>query len=169
MPDNSENLTPQQRIALTRQALMRHMVGNKNADAYANASADTSSAAEQARESMHKDDFNADGDDTMPNDGGLGRLWHNVVHAAASWWRSHPAHMVVEVAEPVLGRMARKSPMKLLGAAAAVGAIVVFARPWRLISMTGLAVAALKSTQVSSLVSSFMEPASHGKRKHDSY
>lgn len=154
MANDSAPLTPQERIALTRQALLRQMgVRPENGSSSTQASHDG-----HTRESVGlEDDFENDAHDGTYAEG-LSGLWRSASHAARAWWRSHPAHVVVEVAEPVLGRVARKSPMKLLGAAAAVGAVVVFARPWRLISMTGLVVAALKSTQASSLLSSLIAP-----------
>jgi hypothetical protein len=51
---------------------------------------------------------------------------------------------------------ARANPLKLIGIAAAAGALVVIAKPWRLISVTGVVVAALRSTQMSSLIASFL-------------
>ncbi|MGZ5195067.1 MAG: hypothetical protein ACXWJM_07835, partial [Ramlibacter sp.] len=62
-------------------------------------------------------------------------------HALRTWWRHHPAHMVAELATPALGAYAEKRPFRFLGIAAAVGAVVVVTRPWRLISVTGLLIA----------------------------
>ena len=62
--------------------------------------------------------------------------------------------------------MRARKPAQFLGIAAAVGAIVVIARPWRLISVTGLMVALLKSSQLSSVVMSAMSAADF-KTDHD--
>ena len=72
----------------------------------------------------------------------------------STWWRSHPAHLGVELATPLLSNYARKKPWPFLGIAALVGAGLVVARPWRLVSATGLLVALMKSSQVSGLLMS---------------
>ncbi len=86
--------------------------------------------------------------------------------AAVAWWRSHPARLGVELATPVLSGYAARKPAQFLGIAAAVGAIVMVARPWRLISVTGLIVALLKSSQLSSVVMSAMSAADF-KKDHE--
>lgn len=95
--------------------------------------------------------------------GGLfgGRL-DGLQHAARAWWRHHPAHMALEVCTPMLSAYARKKPVQFLGIAAAAGAVVMIARPWRLMSATGLVVALLKSSQLSNLVMSAMAGADFG-------
>ncbi|MCZ2498039.1 hypothetical protein GN316_14840 [Xylophilus sp. Kf1] len=79
-------------------------------------------------------------------------------HSFRAWWEFHPVRVVGSVAEPVLADYARQRPLKLIGIAAGVGAVLVVTRPWRLVSVGGLVVAALKSSQLSnfalSLVSS---------------
>jgi hypothetical protein len=88
--------------------------------------------------------------------GGLG-------HALKTWWRHHPAHMALELATPVLSGYARRKPLQFLGIAAAAGAVIVVARPWKLISATGLLMAVLKSSQVTGLVLSAMSAARYGQ------
>ena len=87
-------------------------------------------------------------------------------HAAVAWWRSHPARLGVELATPVLSGYAARKPVQFLGIAAAVGAIVMVTRPWRLISVTGLIVTLLKSSQLSSVVMSAMSAADF-KKDHE--
>jgi hypothetical protein len=82
-------------------------------------------------------------------------------YAFGTWWRHHPAHMALELATPTLSRYASRKPLQFLGIAAAVGAVVVLARPWKLMSATGLLVAVLKSSQLSSLVMSAMSAADY--------
>jgi hypothetical protein len=67
--------------------------------------------------------------------------------------------MGVELATPVLSAYARRKPMQYLGIAALVGAVFVVAKPWRLISATGIVVALLKSSQLSGLMMSAMSAA----------
>lgn len=86
--------------------------------------------------------------------------WDLVKQVACSWWRSHPAHLALDVAKPMMQGYAQDQPVKLLGIAAATGAALVVLRPWRLISLTGVALALIKSTEVSGIVQSLM----HGNR-----
>jgi hypothetical protein len=88
--------------------------------------------------------------------------------AAVAWWRSQPARLGVELAKPILSRYAARKPAQFLGIAVAGGALVVVARPWRLVSMTGLIVALLKSSQLSSVVMSAMSTADF-KSDHESH
>ena len=87
-------------------------------------------------------------------------------HAASAWWRNHPAHLGLELATPILSGYAARKPAQFLGIAAAVGAVVMIARPWRLISVTGLIVALVKSSQLSSVVMSAMSAADF-KKDHE--
>lgn len=82
---------------------------------------------------------------------------------ARSWWRHHPASMGLELVTPALSSYAARKPVQYLAIAAAVGAVVVVARPWRLISVTGLIVALVKSSQLSSVVMSALAGADFGK------
>lgn len=84
-------------------------------------------------------------------------------HALWTWWRHHPAHMGVELATPMLSNYAYRKPVQYLAIAAAVGAVVVVARPWRLITVGGLLAALLKSSQVSTLVMSALSAADFQK------
>jgi hypothetical protein len=90
-------------------------------------------------------------DDQEPQDVGDGWFGH-MKHAARTWWRYHPAHMAVDLATPMLRSYARRKPGQLLAISLAAGAALTFARPWKLISLTTLAVALLKSSQLSSLL-----------------
>jgi len=89
--------------------------------------------------------------------GWTGRLGY----ATRAWWRHHPAHMAVEMVTPALEDYAHHRPGRLLAISAAAGAALVLARPWKLISATGLLVAILKSSQISTLVMSAMSAADY--------
>ena len=84
-------------------------------------------------------------------------------HVARSWWRRHPASMGLELVTPALSSYAARKPVQYLAIAAAVGAVFMVVRPWRLISVTGLIVAIVKSSQLSSVVMSAMAGADFGK------
>ena len=77
-------------------------------------------------------------------------------HAAQSYWRHHPARMGLQLATPVLSQYARRHPAAYVGIAVAAGAIVMVARPWRLVSVTGVVLALAKSPQLAGVVMSAM-------------
>ena len=92
-----------------------------------------------------------------PGEGWFGHL----SHAVRAWWRYHPAHMAVDLAAPLMRCYARRKPWQLVGISFATGAALTFARPWRLISLTTLAVAVLKSSQLSNLLMAAMSAADY--------
>jgi hypothetical protein len=100
--------------------------------------------------------------DEEPPDPGSGWFGH-LGHAVKTWWRYHPAHMAAELASPLMREYARRKPMQLLGISLATGAALTFARPWRLISVTTLLVALLKSSQLSNLFVAAMSAADYRK------
>jgi hypothetical protein len=85
-----------------------------------------------------------------------GGWFTGIKRAAQSWWRHHPARMGLDFATPTLAEFARRKPVQYLSIAAAAGAVFMVARPWRLISVTGVLVALLKSPQLASVVVSAM-------------
>lgn len=116
-------------------------------------------SAQRRRERESAPEGASGGEGSGSADGWLGQLRH----ALGTWWRHHPAHMGVELATPVLSAYAARKPLQFLGIAAAVGALVVLTRPWRLISVTGLLVAVAKSSQLSSLLLSALSAADYRK------
>lgn len=122
-----DNLTPQQRLANSRQAIVAYM----NRDDEGAASSGTSGQ-------------------TPAN--GQTSVWKTLKRSALTWWRHHPAHLAIDVAtgvaKPVLSKYADEKPIQLLGVAAALGAAVVLVRPWRLVSLTGLLLATVKSSDL---------------------
>ena len=89
-------------------------------------------------------------------------VWKTLKRSALMWWRHHPAHMALEVAtgvaKPILSRYAEEKPLQLLGTAAALGAAVVLLRPWRLVSISGLLLATVKSPGLSPALMSLITP-----------
>ena len=67
-------------------------------------------------------------------------------------------------ARPALTAYARRKPLLYIGAAAAAGAALFYMRPWKLISVTGVLLALVKSPQVASLA---MRALSAGRGPHD--
>jgi hypothetical protein len=85
-------------------------------------------------------------------------VWAGVArNVAQRWWRRHPANAAGQLARPLLERYAREQPLKLLAGAAAVGAVTVLVKPWRLLSITALLAAVLKTSDVADLVTTLMQ------------
>lgn len=155
--------TARERLEHTRRELLRHMRQDRQAP------------GSQAGHDDPPPPFMA-GDEGFPppphsaphdEEGGLGGAWQQVRETVGAWWHSHPAHLALEVAEPVFDKYARAHPVRVLALSAAAGAAVVLARPWRLISVTGLLLAAVKSTQATALASAMLRPrASEPFRRH---
>jgi hypothetical protein len=101
-------------------------------------------------------------EDDLPPEPGSGWFGH-FGRAVQAWWRYHPAHMAVDLATPLMRSYARRKPAQLLGISLAAGAALTFARPWRLISITTLLVALLKSSQLSNLFLAAMSAADYRK------
>ena len=94
--------------------------------------------------------------------------WQTVRRALRVWWYNHPAQLALELGKPVLNKYAQEKPLQLLGISAAVGAAIILLKPWRLVSMTSLAVAAVKSSQVSGILLSLLttQPHSTTQKEH---
>ena len=78
-------------------------------------------------------------------------------NVARRWWRRHPANAVAQVARPLLDRYAREEPAKLMAAAAGAGALLVLVKPWRLLSITAVLAAVLKTSDTADLVNTLMQ------------
>jgi hypothetical protein len=141
--------TPQERLALSRLQIMQTLQSQNPASdpAGTRTGSDHDAAGSDGWRHLEQQELRVDG---------LSGVWRIGRHALKAWWRTHPAHLALDVAQPLLGQYASTHPVKLLAIAASLGAAVVVARPWRLVSATGLLVAALKSTQVSAVVSALM-------------
>ena len=125
----------QQRLQASRRALVQSMSSSHQPD-----DGDRSPEAE-------------DGDAQTPNLRSLARLLRRSLGA---WWRSRPAHLAIDVAEPLLRRYAQNHGLQLLGLSFTFGAALVLTRPWRFVSTTGLVLSALRSTHLSSWLASFL-------------
>ncbi len=137
MNDNTA-LTPRERLANSRQAIVRQM-GH-----------DTATAVEHGG--------SADEIDASAS------TWSLVKQTALSWWQGHPASLALDFAQPRMERFAQEHPVRLLAISAGLGAAAVLFRPWRLISLTGLVFAALKSSEVAGLASSLLASGTRSDR-----
>ncbi len=156
MAVDSSVLTPQQRLAISRRALFNQF-----------------------------DDATDDDIDRNSIDGGAGSIDGGKAHMAIDgprrqsrgfldgyikgfpalavarnigerWWRRHPANAMLQLARPVLGRYARQKPAKLIAIAAGTGALLIVIKPWRLLSLTALLAAVLKTSDVADMVTSLV-------------
>lgn len=141
MPIVRDALTPQQRLAISRRALVQHLRGDP--------------PPELPR---------SEGVSSIPRKPGktglLDRItWMPMVRSVAQrWWRRHPANAVGQLARPVLDRYARDQPGKLVAVAAASGALIVLVRPWRLLSAGAIVAALMKSSDIADMVTTLMRP-----------
>lgn len=164
--------TAKQRLQATRQALMNELVPSTRASAPRrlqstrtpfDPSSMTGIDTEEPQLVDADDQYEQGPSARSGNSSGSG--WFAVAkHSARAWWEFHPVRVVGVVAEPVLAEYARQRPLKLVGIAAGLGALVVVTRPWRLVSLGSLAVAALKSSQVSNFALTFLSNRKNNRK-----
>lgn len=82
--------------------------------------------------------------------------WRSARDAARRHWEDHPARLAAGLVAPLLSHWGGRHPLAFLGIAAAIGAALVMVRPWKLMSVTGVLVAALKSSNLASLAMSVL-------------
>jgi hypothetical protein len=129
--------TPQERLASSRKAIVRHMGRDKQSH-----DDDT-----QARQSDEDDSAYA---------GRGGGTWGIFKDALGAWWHHHPVSVAFSLARPVIGKYAEERPLQLLGIAAAAGAAAVVLKPWRLVSLGSVLLATLKSSEISGALLSML-------------
>lgn len=140
-------LTPQERLAISRKAIVRHMNRHHR------------STDDQI------DDVNDEADEPVlaSQSGPFAR----VRYAASVWWQRHPASAAFELANPLLRNYARTHPFKLVGISTAAGAAIAVIRPWRMISASALVVAAVKASGLSNTLMSVVSSMIHPSGKTD--
>jgi hypothetical protein len=148
MAIDRSSLTPQQRLAISRRALFNH----DGSPAESTRSTATTAAYAEAASGVHAHQ-------PPRKKRGLldGLPWLSVAQSfGARWWRRHPANAMVQLAQPLLQRYARKQPAKLIAIAAGTGAVIMLVKPWRLLSVTALVAAVLKTSDVADMVTTLM-------------
>jgi hypothetical protein len=75
------------------------------------------------------------------------------------WWHGHPLHLALEVATPVLQTFARAYPLPVLALAGALGAALVWLRPWRLLPLSALLMATARSVPLGDLLAAWRAQA----------
>ncbi len=138
--------SPQARLAASRKALVRQMARDDG-----RAGNEEPNGLRGSRNGQTADAQTSTERSTM---------WQVLTQAVTAWWEHHPVQIAIDVGRPFLSNYARDKPLQLLGIAAGIGVAAVFVKPWRLVSVTGLTVAALKSTKLSSTLLSMLPRAS---------
>lgn len=137
------DLTPQERLAISRKAIVRHM--NRHHP--------------EAQERLDDESGENIGTRKVSEYAGFSKLGY----AARMWWHRHPASALADLASPFLADYARSHPFRLLGISAATGASLMLIRPWRMVSGSALLVAAVKSSGLSNtllaMLSSWANPS----------
>ena len=91
-----------------------------------------------------------------PSPGAGSDRWSHLCAAGRRYWDRHPARLAIRLLAPALSFWGRRHPAAFAFLAAGLGALLVVARPWRLVSVSGLALAAVKSPHLASLAMSAM-------------
>ncbi|QNK69047.1 hypothetical protein [Variovorax sp. PAMC26660] len=152
-------LTPQQRLAISRRALVRQLNGGEEEARH------PAREPDDDLEYAHHDNP-AGAAYAAPAQGRGGNVWGSMARSVVQrWWRRHPAHAVGQLARPLLEHYARKEPAKLMAAAAATGAVLVLVKPWRLLSVTAVLAAVLKTSDVADIVNTLMQKTTSPPRK----
>lgn len=76
--------------------------------------------------------------------------------AVRAWWQAHPMHDAVDLARPLLEDYARHKPYQLVGIAAGAGAAFTLLKSWRVLSLTGVALALVKTSDIQSTARHFL-------------
>jgi hypothetical protein len=134
--------TPQERLASSRKAIVRHM------------SRDAHSHDEPSERGDAVHDEETDGGNFESG------TWGILKHALGAWWHHHPISVAFGLARPALKHYAEEKPLQLLAIAAAAGAAAVVLRPWRLVSIGSVLLATLKSSELSGALLSMLSGAS---------
>ena len=141
------DLSPQERLALSRKAIVKHM----------------SRHDPEAQERQESKSETGSGTAKTLRYGKLAQ----VKHLMRMWWNRHPASAVVDLASPVLSNYAKAHSFKLLGISVLVGFILAIIRPWRMISISALLVAAVKSSGLSNALLTMLSSLAHSPESTD--
>lgn len=76
------------------------------------------------------------------------------------WWHRHPLSSVVELGRPLIAHYAHEHPGKLLAYGAGTGALLWVLKPWRLLSLATIFTLAVRSSDLTGLISSALRQPS---------
>jgi hypothetical protein len=140
------------KLARSRQAILEHVARRQRRH----------DPREETAQGFADQDGFAYAQDEEPADAGGGWLGH-MKRAVRTWWHYHPAHMAVDLVSPLMRGYAQRKPLQLLGISLAAGALLTFARPWKVISVGTIVIAVLKSSKLSHLLMAAMSAADYRK------
>lgn len=126
-------LTPRQRLEETRRAIAAQMARRRGAPI-------------RTEDAEYVEDSSTVQPGVLPS----------LRRGARTWWQSHPVHGVVELAQPALEDYAQRRPYKLVGIAAGIGAAFTLLKSWRVLSLTGVALALLRTSDLKGAARSLM-------------
>lgn len=158
MAIDSSSLTPQQRLAISRRALFSELDYERD------------EVRQHAEHGSEDPDLFPSPVVRRPKSTGLLAGFPMLAVArnvGERWWRRHPANAMVQLGRPVLARYARRQPVKLIAYAAGTGALLMILRPWRLLSVTALAAAVFKTSDVADMVTTLMQSNDLADGKND--
>ena len=121
----ASGMTPQQRLAASRRAIVQSMLRDSGGQDGESPEGADDDAAVSGRPSPRQGPFDeafaqATSGNRHGDLQGAKRLWRRLRRTAAAWWRTHPAHLALEVVQPMVGRYAQAHPVKLLTVGPAV-------------------------------------------------
>ena len=153
-------MTPAEKLALSRLAILEFLAPKDPRKER------SQEKARRAEAKAAEADADAQDNGTAPKrrrwskpDWMSGRWVSGVTGVASSWWQRHPAQAAFEMLTPPLQSYMRRRPFQVMAVAVGVGALIVVTRPWRLISLTTVVVAIVKSSQLSGVVMSALSDA----------
>ena len=148
-------LTPQERLAISRRALVRQLNGEDEPE---NDGDRGGRRAVQGRPAaMHAAGETADGHRRAPSARGRNQ-WASMARSMTERWCPRPpAHAVGQPPPPLLEHYPRKEPANPMALAPATGAVIVLTKPWRLLSFTAVLAAVLKTSDVADVVNTLMQ------------
>jgi hypothetical protein len=162
--EQRSKLTPQQRLALSRRALVYQLEGGHESDrpyAMSGGPRNPEHSPQQFDDLALGVPFRDSGEAFSARS-----PWISMARSLADrWWQRHPAHAVGQLARPLLAQYAKKEPAKLMAFAAATGAALVVVKPWRLLSLTAVLAAVLKTSDLADLVNTLMQQKTTNPRK----
>ena len=151
-------MTPAEKLARSRLAIVDYLEGRSHRrEKHGEPRNEQRLPDEPSVEEMAKEEFR----DRPRRSGWLGGM----SSSARAWWSHHPAQLALEMATPSLQSYMRRRPFQVLALSAGVGVLLVATRPWRLISVTTLVVAIVKSSQLSGVVMSALSDAQGWQRQ----
>lgn len=137
----SIDLSPQERLTISRKAIVRHM-------------------SRHHPEVQDRLDSEIEVDDSVDKSTRYSGF-SQIRYAARMWWHRHPASALASLARPFLSDYARVHPFKLLGVSVVAGAALVVIRPWRMVSGSALLIAAVKASGLSNTLLSMLSSMVH--------